>query len=174
MKKERITSNKEALIEKAQKEIDAFTIKQENILCYFSELPSIAGFPFKIIVFQNKEGEFHSQFRQWDTAYDFDRWHLGVYNLDRLRIIEQEIQLSAKQQQNLHQILKNLSSQQLPTSIDKKNVITLDVSEFKLGIHLPNLQGDYTWRVATKEIELFIPLIDLLLSLHENINQRKL
>ncbi|UKB83355.1 hypothetical protein LF887_20440 [Chryseobacterium sp. MEBOG06] len=88
---ERISNDIKALMNQAEIEIENFELKPgEKIIAYFSELPPIKGFPYRIILAENPDGVIHSKFRQWDTSYNLTQWALGIYNLDRLRIIVDE------------------------------------------------------------------------------------
>src|SRR6218665_1446930 len=94
-KMERLSNDVKAVMKEAVVEIESFDLKfGEKIIAYFSELPPIKGFPYKIILVQNPDGTIHSRFRQWDTKYNFQQWANGIYNLDRLRIITDEKILS--------------------------------------------------------------------------------
>jgi len=76
---ERFSNSTEALMNEAKIEIEKFDLKEEEkIIAYFSEIPSMSGFPYKIILVENPDGIVYSRFRQWDTEYDFTRWDNGI------------------------------------------------------------------------------------------------
>ncbi len=160
---ERFSNSTEALMNEAEIEIGKFDLRDgEKILAYFSEIPTIKGFPYKIILVENYEGIIYSRFRQWDTAYNFTQWSNGIYNLDRLRIIVDENVLSKTEYTLLKEHLSELEKIKLPESINKEKAIILDGSLWKFGFILKNKNIDYTWRAATEDINLFAPLIDLM------------
>lgn len=160
---ERFSNSTEALMNEAEIEIGKFDLKDgEKIIVYFSEIPTIKGFPYKIILVENSAGIIYSRFRQWDTKCDFARWTNGIYNLDRMRIIVEENILSETESALLKEYLSQLGKIQLPEDINKENVILLDGSLWKFGFILKNKNIDYTWRAATEDINLFVPLIDLM------------
>lgn len=160
---ERFSNDIYALINEAEIEIENFDVKDgEKIIAYLSETPPISGFPYKIILVENADGMICSKFRQWDTEYDFTRWDNGIYNLDRLRIITEENILSETESALLKEHLSQMEKIQLPKDINKENVIILDCSLWKFGFILKNKNIDYTWKVATEDINLFFPLMDLM------------
>lgn len=160
---ERFSNSTEALMNEAEIEIENFDIKDgEKIITYFSEIPSISGCPYKIILVENSDGIVYSRFRKWDTEYDFTRWNNGIYNLDRLRIITAEKILSQIESALLKEYLSQLEKIQLPKDINKENVILLDGSLWKFGFSLANKDVDYTWKAATEDINLFFSLMDLM------------
>ncbi|MFC5875693.1 hypothetical protein SAMN05443633_103322 [Chryseobacterium arachidis] len=160
---ERFSNRIEALMSEAKIEIENFALKNgENIIAYLSELPSMSGFPYKIILVENSEGIVYSRFRQWDTEYDFTRWDNGIFNLDRLRIITEENILSKTESALLKEHLSQLEKIQLPENINEENVIILDSSLWKFGFILKNKNIDYTWKAATEDINLFSPILDLM------------
>jgi DNA mismatch repair ATPase MutL len=160
---ERFSNSEEAVIREAEIEIQNFDLKDgEKIIAYFSKLPSISGFPYKIILVENFDGIVYSRFRQWDTEYDFTRWDNGIYNLDRLRIIVDEKILSQTESALLKEYLSQLEKIQLPEHINKENAIILDGSLWKFGFILKNKNIDYSWKAATEDINLFVPIIELM------------
>lgn len=160
---ERISNSMEALMNAAETEIESFDLKPgEKIIAYFSRIPSLAGFPYKIILTENSEGTIRSAFRQWDSAYDLSRWPLGIYNLDRLRIITDEKRLPDTDTAILKEELSRLEQIQLPESIQNEKAIVLDGSEWKFGVSLASKKVDYTWRASTEDIDLFVPVIELM------------
>lgn len=160
---ERFSNRIEAVIHEAENEIGNFDLKDgEKTIAYLSELPSISGFPYKIILVQNSDGTICSRFRQWDTAYNVKQWTSGIYNLDRLRIITEEKIFSEADTTILKEEMLKLENIRLPESIQNEKSIILDGSEWKFGIILADKNIEYTWRAATEEIDLFIPIIELM------------
>lgn len=166
---ERISNSMEALMNAAETEIESFDLKPgEKIIAYFSRIPSLAGFPYKIILTENSEGTIRSAFRQWDTAYNLTQWNLGIYNLDRLRIITDEKRLPDTDTAILKEELSRLEQIQLPESIQNEKAIVLDGSEWKFGVSLASKNIDYTWRASTQDIDLFVPIIELMRKQHSD------
>lgn len=171
---ERITSDIHTLLNEAKLEVDNFVLAEnENLIAYFSEYPSISGFPFRIACVEKTDGTVHSRFRQWDTEYDFTRWENGVYNLDRLRIISDEKVLSALDQEKLVHFFRKLEEIQLPQSLKDENALVLDGSDWSLGLKYGTLEINYSWKVATTDLALFVPLIELMKNQHKGINKRR-
>lgn len=160
---ERFSNSTEALMNEAKIEIENFDLKHgEKIITYLSEISSISGFPYKIILVENTDGMICSRFRQWDTEYDFARWGNGIYNLDRLRIITEENILSEANTILLKEHLVKLEQVELPENIQNEKALTLYSSTWKFGVCLANKNIDYTWKVATEDINIFVPIIELM------------
>ncbi|MCI3938327.1 hypothetical protein MQX03_14075 [Chryseobacterium aahli] len=69
---ERFSNDIQALMNAAEIEIENFNLKDgEKTIAYFSETPTIKGFPYKIILVESSDGIIYSRFRQWDTVYNF-------------------------------------------------------------------------------------------------------
>lgn len=170
---ERISNRIEELQKAAVVEIEQLALKPtEKIIAYFSEYPSISGFPFKITLVRNADGLIYSSFRQWDTAYDFKRWSNGIYNLDRLRIRSEIKYLSSADSTTLKIWLMDLQRFELPKSIAAKNALVLDGSDWKFGIHHGIQDVHYTWKSPSDQIKIFMPFIELMLKQHTSINKR--
>lgn len=151
----------------AEIEIENFELKPgEKIIAYFSELPPIKGFPYRIILVENPDGVIHSKFRQWDTSYNLTQWALGIYNLDRLRIIVDGKKISTTDKAMLREQFSLLEQIKLPESISDEKAIVLDGSEWKFGINLTNENINYTWKASTVAINLFVPIIELMRKQH--------
>jgi len=163
---ERLSNDILILIKRAKTEINDFNIVIDKTIVQFSEYPTIAGFPFSILVFKSKEGKVKSMLRQWDTAYDMKRWENGIYNLDRLRIITHTHEFLASEIEALNVELSSLENHRLPKDIANASAIAIDGSDFELVIQTKPVIN-YKWSVATNKINLFIPLIELIKSFHK-------
>lgn len=162
-KMERISNSIEALMNAAKAEIENFELRsEEKMIAYFSEFPASGGFPYKIIFAEMPDGNILSKFRQWDTEYNFKQWTPGIYNLDRLRIITDEKILSETDLAILKKELSKLEQIKLPESIRDQKAIILDGSEWKFGIRSANKNVDYIWIASTEDINLFVPIIELI------------
>lgn len=171
---ERISSDIHALLNEAKFEVENFELgDDEKLIAYFSEFPSIAGFPFRIVFIQKADGTVHSRFRQWDTAYDYKRWDNGVYNLDRLRIITEQKVLSTSEKEILKQCLLKLEGIQLPLSIKDEKALVLDGSDWKFGINHGSIKVDFAWKAATNDLDLFVSIIALMENQHAGTNKRR-
>jgi len=155
------------LQERAKKEVKAFAVSIEETIIKFSEYPTIAGFPYSVLIIKSKETKVKSMLRQWDTAYDTKRWNNGIYNLDRLRIITHTHELLASETASLNVELCSLKDYKLPKSICNASPIALDGSDFELIIQTKPVSINYKWRVATNYINLFIPIIELIKGFHK-------
>lgn len=153
----------QALMNAVEIEIENFNLKDgEKIIAYFSEIPTIKGFPYKIVLVESSDGIIHSEFRQWDTAYNFTQWTNGIYNLDRLRIIIDKKILSETDTAILKKQFSKLEQIKLPNSIRDEKAIILDGSTWKFGVSLLNKNFDYTWKATTGDINLFESVIELI------------
>lgn len=160
---ERISNDIQALMNEAETEIENFRLKSgEKIIAYLSELPTIKGFPYKIILVEQPDGIVYSAFRQWDTAYNLSQWTLGIYNLDRLKIIIDEKTFSTTDTAILREQFSLLEQIKLPESISDEKAIILDGSQWKFGISLADKNVDYTWKASTEDINLLVPVIELM------------
>ncbi len=161
---EKLTNNIHELLKTGTQEIKLFNLaKGDKIILYFSEIHPIKGFPYKNIIIEDKNGNLSSNFRQWDSAYDFKRWKNGIYNLDRLRIITDKKQFSENEKENLAEKIAELKKYQLPKNISKEKALILDNSLFKFGINYSNIKINYQWKAATGDVNLIIPLIEFML-----------
>lgn len=160
---ERLSNDIKTVIHEAEIEITHFNLKPgEKIIAYFSELPPIKGFPYKIVLVEKPDGTLYSAFRQWDTAYNFTQWTNDIYNLDRLRIITEEKNLSETDTAELKEELLKLEPITLPENIQNDKALVLDPSVWKFGICLTHKNVDYSWKTPTDAICLFLPIIELL------------
>ena len=174
VKMERLSNSYEELQKAAKRELENFSLKTgEKVIAYFSEFPSIAGFPFKIVLVENAEGAIYSSFRQWDTEYDFTRWSNGIYNLDRLRIITDRKFLSPSDTTCVKIWLMDMWRIELPETLQNDKAIVLDGADWTFGFHSDNLEVEYKWRAANADIELFVPWIELMKAQHVGINRRE-
>lgn len=168
-----ISNNIYELRESARLEIENFELKPgEKVITHFSEFPSIAGFPFGMVLIEKSDGTIYSSFRQWDTEYDLIRWNNGIYNLDRLRIITDKKNIIESDQENLKNWILKLEKTNLPQSIQNEKALVLDGSDWKFGICFENSNIDYKWKVSTDAIELFVPIIELMKNQHKTKNKR--
>ena len=170
---EQLSNNIHCLMAKAIEEVSIVALKEdEKLIISLSEFPAIAGFPFKVILIQDQQGTIKSYFKQWDAQYDMNRWKLGIYNLDRLRIITDSYCFSESEKEKLEIILSNIKSKKLPKDLQNYNAIPLDSSDWQLKIATNEIDVNYTWKVAIEDIAIFIPLIVLIARLCMNKSKR--
>ncbi len=167
---ERLSNNNTELISSAKLEIQSFELApEEKIIAYFSEFHLIVGFPYKIALIEDQHGNIRSSFRQWDTAYDLKRWHNGIYNLDRLRIITDEKSLAEPDLRILKQLLMDLENETLPQSIQSEGGIVIHGYEWQFGIDFNNAKINYQWTAATDDIELFVSIIEFIKNQYKHL-----
>lgn len=163
---QQLSNNIHCLKAKAIEEISLLTLKKgEKIIVSFSEIPPIAGFPFKINLIQDQLGNIRSHFKQWDTQYDMNGWKNGIYDLNRLRVIADSYYFSKPEREELERILTNIKSKKLPKNLQNYNAIPLDASNWQLKITTNKIDVNYKWKVAIDDVAIFIPLIALLVKL---------
>lgn len=166
---ERLSNDIKVVYHEAEIEIECFNLKQgEKIIAYFSEIPPIKGFPYKIIIVEKPDGNIYSGFRQWDTDYNFSQWTNGIYNPDRLRIITDEKKLSETDTALFQEQLLQLEQLELPENLQNEKALVLDPSVWKFGIRFANKEVNYTWKTPTDDLNLFVPIIELLRKQHLN------
>lgn len=164
---EKLSNDIDELRKVSKMEIENFAISDnERMLMYFLEFPSIAGFPYKIVLIKEDSGNIRIAFRQWDTEYDGKRWSNGIYNLDRLRIMESGRYLSQAETEHFNHLILNLVGEELPKSINDKSALVLDGYNWEFGINYSGINVDYQWKVANTQIELFAPLIEFINTAH--------
>lgn len=161
---EQLSTDYLKLLERAQEELRLFQFQEEEeLIATFERVPRIAGFPYRIALVKRLDETFHAAFRQWDTAHDMNRWSNGIYNLDRLRIIEHSYAFTPAQQLEIRGLLAQLSTIDLPDSLNDQDAIVLDGATWNLTIVYKEVDLNYTWRAATDDIRHFEPLIEMLL-----------
>lgn len=160
---ERFSNDIHELRAAAEAEVSLVEVKKdEKVIVLFAEFPSIKGFPFAIVLLENAQGEIRSSFRQGDTQYDCKRWKNGIYNLDRLRITTNEYLFSSSETEEVHSIIADIRTKNIPKSLRNTEVVVLDGSEWRLKIETSSIEVDFSWEAATDDIEIFVPLIELL------------
>ncbi|MFK7908264.1 MAG: hypothetical protein AB8B69_24250 [Chitinophagales bacterium] len=159
---ERFSNSISKLQEAAKGEIQAFVIEEkEQVILAFLEFPSAVGNPYQIVLVENEESMMRFCFRVWDKKYDLIRWKNGIYNLDRLRIVVKEHLLSQEEMQRLKTYFAHLKTQELPNILENDAFIRLDGSDFELKIQTEEMGVHYKWGIATEDIQLFAPLIEM-------------
>ena len=161
---ERLSNNYQDLINQVSQEFKIVELKEgEDLLISYSEIPWFPGGQFCIsVVSTKKDNQLRLIKQSWDNEYDLNRFSSGVYNLDRLCIKTIDITISETQQNLLTDIINSIS--QVPDTLNDKNYIVLDGIEYHLTLSTNYTDKEYQWKVPTKDIQHFEPLIDFLLT----------
>ncbi len=159
---ERFSTNYQDLMTQVRHELLTVNLREnENVVVRYSELPWFAGGQFSVSLLAAGDNQPFRLVRQsWDHAYDLKRFSLGVYNLDRLCLKQQLIDLSESQQQEALALINSLV--QLPDTLDAKDYLVLDGIAYQLTLKTQRATKDYTWKVATAAITVFAPLLRFL------------
>ena len=170
-KMERFTNDPLKVIAKAKIELKSQRQpERERVICYFSQFPDIGGKAYQISLIESADAQINAQIQFWDMAYDFKRWQNGIYNLDRLCILRDEKPLSPSEIENLLKIFESLKSNEIPETLHDNDAIFLDGCDWALGIDYGQIQVQFSWRAAKKEIEMFVPLIELMRHMFEQFS----
>ena len=158
---ERLTNKYKDLINEVKKELFSLNIaKNEYCILNYSEIPCFPGGQFSLFLLRDF---FTNQYKivekNWDNEYDCERFSSGVYNLDRLCIKTKVSELSSQQQQQLENLIASIKI--APATLESDNYILLDGIEYGLTIKTKAIDKNYKWKVATKDLQYFTPLIDL-------------
>lgn len=161
---ERLTNSYKDLMAQVQQELQTVKLSNnEHLLVSYLELPWFPGGQFCVTVILATESNRVRMVKQsWDNKYDLDRFSSGVYNLDRLCIKKAEIELSSSHQEVLTNIIDSIV--EFPDTLEDKEYILLDGIEYQLIFNAKNAGRIYQWRMPTKDISNFEPLINFLLT----------
>jgi len=161
---ERLSNSYQELINQVRQEFQTVGLNdEEDLLISYSEIPWFPGGQFCIsVISTTKNNQLRIVKQTWDNEYDLNRFSSGVYNLDRLCIKKEDIEIFETQQNQLTTIINSIS--QLPNTLNDENYITLDGIDYQLTLRTLNVNKDYQWKVATKYINNFEPLINFLLT----------
>ncbi|MEM8887180.1 MAG: hypothetical protein AAGD28_04265 [Bacteroidota bacterium] len=163
---ERITNDMQRLFEEARKEITDFSLAEgETMICSLYEYPAIVGQPYQMVLILDQHNKMRFSSRSWDRTYDLIRWKEGIYNLDRLRILEKDMLLIESQTKKLRTELEKIATKNLPQSLEKEGALVLDGSEWRLHINWNKLELNYEWKASNEGLAIFLPLIESLLSI---------
>jgi hypothetical protein len=159
---EKFTNSTSVLVESAQNELLDFPKNIDNqIVITYAEFPHFQN-AFAVHLQMEKNGQILLVKKIWDKLFDLQRFPLGLYNLDRLKIVENEFRLNEIQKEDFLEIIQQLKSVDLPQKLEDEGWIVLDGVEYLLDIQLLSIHQKYTWRIANKNIEVFQSLISFL------------
>lgn len=136
---------------------------EQRILRYM-ELPWFPGEQFAVSLIADDAGlPVKIVHKMWDHVYDLERFWPGVYNLDRLCVRTNVIPLSLEQQQTFAQLIANIRD--VPETLEKTGYIMLDGVEYEMEIETATVSKSYQWKLATEDLAVFKPVLDLVNSL---------
>jgi hypothetical protein len=161
---ERLSNNYQDLIKQVRQEFNIVELEGgENLLAKYSEIPWFPGGQFCISIISNAEGNGAKLVKKvWDSDYDLNRFSVGIYNLDRLCIKKEEINLATAQYNELEILLNSIT--QLPHTLNDESYTVLDGIEYDLTVNTKQERHQYQWRVPKSEIMHFNSLINFLLT----------
>ncbi len=158
---ERFTNNLWLLYERARQELfPAPGVLQADLWVRFGVLPSFQSW-FTIAVLREPHGGLTLLRREWDCGYDFQRFHLKIYNLDRLRITQTHRRLGYSESRKLTGIISRIELTPLPDSM-KETGIVIDGVDYKL--ELRGVDKAFEWKLFNERTKAIEPLTDYLLT----------
>jgi phage-related protein len=113
---------------------------QANVWIRIGVIPSFTN-PFSIAVVKLEDNRLKLVRKEWDKLYDYQRFHLRIYNLDRLRILEDCRELDQQESQQLTEVISVLENELLPSSSQEGYAI--DGTVYELEIKSQNCK--YQW-----------------------------
>lgn len=147
----------------AKKEVDKLHLnKEEQIIAWFASHSKITGDHERISLLQNEQEDWICLSRKWETTHDIPIWNRN--ELENFQIEEKRRSLTVKERKILSKILNELTSTELPCSIqlEKENAIVIHSNLWEMGFYQKETLHTYKWVAASEDIELFVPLIDFL------------
>lgn len=159
---ERLSNNYEGLISKIYQELQNVELNEnEYLVIRYTELPSFPGGQFSVsVIASTKENYLKIVKQSWDHEYDLKRFSSGIYNLDRLCILKKRFDLSRLKQKELTEIIDSIN--QIPDALNDESYIVLDGIDYQLTLNFKNINKEYQWRIPTKDIGFFEPLLTFL------------
>ena len=93
---ERLTNNRDELLQQIKLELLEYEqAKDWEAIFSYVELPFFLSYAWSYNWSKNrKTAKYKLSRKEWNAKYDLNRFNRGVYNLDRLAIIEKEIPIS--------------------------------------------------------------------------------
>lgn len=153
------------LYDAAKKELQGSVLKEgEKQLIQYSKFPAIRGCWISIELIQKRDGSLISRFRMWDRIYDLDRWKLGIYHLNTLRVLSDEKALEESEKRTFESLLSRLK---FPLEFDSPQGFVLDGCLSQIQFHLPNYVGTIEWNYPSPEWDGFDALVQWLEGRHD-------
>lgn len=130
---ERLTTDSQKYFNEVKKELTDIDVKQNQILKFtFCEIGQLLSHGYSVSYLK---GEFDIlKIKKWNAEFDNKRFNLNIYNLDRLAVIENNIELTTYDIEKIEKILES------KLELKKINKIILDglFCEFKIEKHSLN------------------------------------
>ncbi len=103
---ERFTNNGEEFINQIKSELLEYELEEGwNEIFTYLEIPYFLGYAFSYNWSVNsKKEKYRLKRKEWNAEYDHSRFDKGIYNLDRLAVIEKEIRINSKDEINFKSI----------------------------------------------------------------------
>lgn len=160
---ERLTNKYQLLINEVKKELQTFEIAAaENCMVSYTQIPWFPGGQLSLFLIKNSSTKNYTLVEKtWDQEYDLDRFSSRVYNLDRLCIKTKTIELSDNQQHLFESVVNDISN--FPETLESEAGIMLDGIDYEMTIALNGVHKNYKWKLPTKDMEVFTPLINLMI-----------
>ncbi len=158
---ERFTNNLWLLYERARHELfPAPGTLGPDLWVRLGVMPSFQSW-FSIAILREPQGQLTLLRREWDCVYDLDRFHLKIYNLDRLRITQTQQRFGYTESRKLMGIINRIELSPLPESM-KETGFVIDGVTYKL--ELRGLGREFEWKLFNERTKAIEPLTDYLLT----------
>jgi hypothetical protein len=158
---ERFTNNLWLLYERARHELfPAPGLLETDLWVRLGVMPSFQSW-FSISILREPNGGLTLLRREWDCVYDFERFYLKIYNLDRLRITQTYRRLGYTESRKLMGIISRIELTPLPDSMKEAGFVKDGVT-YKL--ELKGLGKEYEWKLFNERTKAIEPLTDYLLT----------
>jgi hypothetical protein len=153
------------LYDAAKKELQGSVLKEgEMRLIQLTRFPAIRGCWFSIELIQKRDGSLISRFSMWDRIFDLDRWRLGIYHLNRLRILSDEMELEESEKRTFESLISRLN---FPLVFDSPQGFVLDGCPSQIQFNLPTYVGTIEWSYPSPEWDGFDALVQWLEGRHD-------
>ncbi|WP_118975378.1 hypothetical protein [Taibaiella koreensis] len=158
---ERFTNEYSRLVNEVKRELSAFSPDDGvRVVLRYLEMPWIRGDWVSFVVLADEKGLYRIIHRRWDREYDRQRSLMGIFNLDRIAIHEDNLHLSPVQRLSLDKLIVAIA---LPDVL--QNAMVIDGIDSVLFIHNNDKQHEYWWNTGPDKIACFAPVIAYLKTL---------
>jgi hypothetical protein len=158
---EKFTNSTSVLVKSAEEQLLEFSQNPDSeVVITYAEFPHFDSL-FAIHLQMDNQEQISLIKKVWDKFYDLQRFQFRLYNLHRLRIIENRFELTETQKLEFLELINQLQMIELPESI-AKNGIGIDGVIYTLNLQIFNINKKYTWWEANENIEVFQNLIAFL------------
>jgi hypothetical protein len=151
---ENFTNNKEEYFSQIKNELLDFKTEVGWLNRFeYLELPYFLTYGYSICFFTENEGDAGKLvYRKWNSAYDNSRFQLGIYNIDRLAITEDSIDI----EKDDLKFFKSLDFKKMV--LLKREFIVLDGLHCELKIFETGLV--HTWNTDDEMSEALVQLVN--------------